>query len=451
MKTTISNAWICSIKGRSVQPVFGNIILENGKITQIEKVKFEEYRGTAKIKVKNIYDAGGRVVTVPNVNFHEHIYSRLSKGLQINGDTNSFYNILDNLWWKLDRSLDMQMVEASAHMAAAESIKNGVTYLFDHHSSPGFTKGSLHTIAGVLKKNKLRGVLCFETTDRNGTALSQKGLDENIDFFQHGVDENIKSMLGLHASFTVDDSTLQKTAGFVRQNDIGIHIHLCEAPADKQLSKSRFGKLPLQRLIDNNLLNTKSILSHSIYLTAKEYNTIEKFGSAIAINPGSNLNNAVGVNNFKFIPDSVPLLCGTDGMHANPAKSFKLIFLMLRNSGLTFEEAFTKMIKIYFDQINFVKQYFPDYPGLQKNDRADFVIWDYIPPTPFYSNNFWGHYIYGVLESPVHSVVQNGSFLMKDKKLSFIDEPEVCKEIFKAGQKLFKQFKQQELKDREQK
>lgn len=451
MKTIISNAWICSIKGNNVRPVFGNLILENGKIADIEKLSFIEQSKPGKSKLDNNYDAGGRVVTIPNVNFHEHIYSRLSKGLQINGDTNSFYNILDNLWWKLDRSLDMQMVEASAQMASAESLKNGVTYLFDHHSSPAFTKGSLHTIAGVLKKNKLRGTLCFETTDRNGTDLSQKGLDENIEFFKTGVDDNVKSMFGLHASFTIDDTTLQKVSMFCNANDIGIHIHLCEAQADRDLSKSRFGKLPLQRLIDNNLLNTKSILSHSIHLTANEYKTIEKFGSAIALNPESNLNNNVGVNQFKNIPDKVSLLCGTDGMHANPAKSFKLIFLILRHAGFTFDEAFAKMIKIYFDQIKFVKQYFPDYPDLQKNDRADFIIWDYIPPTPFNSNNFFGHYIYGVLESPLHSVVQNGSFLMKDKKLSFINEPEVYKEILNAGQKLSKKFKQQELKDREQK
>ncbi|MBZ0198478.1 MAG: amidohydrolase family protein, partial [Ignavibacteriaceae bacterium] len=309
MKTIISNAWICSIKGNSVQPVFGNLILDNGKIVEIEKTKFEEFQKSGNDKEKNVYDAAGRVITIPNVNFHEHIYSRLSKGLQINGDTDSFYNILNNLWWKLDRSLDRQMVEASAQMASAESIKNGVTYLFDHHSSPDFAEGSLERIAGVLKKNKLRGVLCFETTDRNGTALSQKGMDENINFNRHGVDENIKNMFGFHASFTVDDSTFKKAADFVNGNDIGIHIHLCEAEADREISKSRFGKLPLQRLIDNNLLNSKSILSHSIHLTAKEYKKIESSGSAIAINPESNLNNAVGINNFKLIPDSVPLLC----------------------------------------------------------------------------------------------------------------------------------------------
>ncbi|MBZ0198736.1 MAG: hypothetical protein K8H86_02635, partial [Ignavibacteriaceae bacterium] len=107
----------------------------------------------------------------------------------------------------------------------------------------------------------------------------------------------------------------------------------------------------------------------------------------------------------------------------------------------------SKMIKIYFDQISFVKKYFPDYPGLQKNDRADFIVWDYIPPTPFTQNNFFGHYIYGMLESSIQSVVQNGSFLMKDKRLILVDENDAYKNIFSAGKKLFKNFKQQETKD----
>ncbi len=448
MGITISNAWICSIKNRTIKPVFGNLIIEKGKITSIQKVDFSTYLKGESNKNKNSFNAGGRVVTIPNVNFHEHIYSRLSKGLQVSGTSDSFYHILANLWWKLDRSLNLKMIEASARMTVIESIRNGVTYIIDHHSSPVYSKGSLKQIADVVRQHDLRGVLCFETTDRNGENFSINSLNENTRFFENETDSNIKSMFGLHASFTLEDSTLKKVSDYISKNDIGIHIHLSEDATDKMLSKKKFGKLPLQRLIDYDLLNPQSILSHSIHLTKDEYKKIVKYGSAIALNPESNMNNSVGINNFKLIPGELPLLCGTDGMHANPAKSLKLIFLLMRHSGFSFEEAFNRIINIYFNQVDFIKQYFPDFSTLNENDRADFIIHDYIPPTPFSENNFWGHYIYGILDSQIHSVVQNGNFLMKEKKLTGIDESGAYKDIFDTGKKLFQQFKKTEKADR---
>lgn len=438
----IKNAWICQITGESIKPVFGDLVISGGRINEIIPGDFRAYLNSNKARLNDSYDAGGRVVTIPLVNFHEHFYSRLAKGLQIKGDTSSFPNILKNLWWKLDRSLNLSMIKASAQMAAAESIRNGVTYIFDHHSSPDSSNRSLKIIADVLKNHKLRGVLCFETTNRNGKLLSQKSLDENIRFLKNDVNDGIKGMFGLHASFTVNDQTLSAVSKFINEHDFGIHVHLCEDASDKVISKQKFGRLPLQRLIENKLLNDKSILAHSIHLTVNEYRQIAKYRSAVAVNPESNLNNNVGLINFELIPDSLPVLCGTDGMHANPGKSLKLIFLLMRNAGFSFEEAFNRIIKIYFNQIGFVKNYFPDYPSLNKNDRADFLIWDYIPPTPINENNFWGHYIYGILERPVHSVVQDGFFLMRDKQLITINEADLYKAIYSHGEKLFRKFKQ---------
>ncbi len=99
-----------------------------------------------------IINAGGRVVTIPMINFHDHFYSRLAKGLPLKGSMENFEEILQNLWWKLDLALDEEMIRASAQMAALESIRNGVTYIFDHHSSPKSANGSLEIIADVLQR-----------------------------------------------------------------------------------------------------------------------------------------------------------------------------------------------------------------------------------------------------------------------------------------------------------
>jgi cytosine/adenosine deaminase-related metal-dependent hydrolase len=432
----IKNAWICQIENNSIKPVFGNISFVDGIISNISQRDFLAYDYRTESDEGSI-DAGGRVLTIPSINFHDHFYSRLAKGLILKGPMNNFHNILKNLWWKVDLALDEEMIRASAQMASMESVRNGVTYIFDHHSSPNYAKNSLNVISDVLKESDLRGALCFEISDRNGKANAEDAINETTEFLNsHLYDENIKSLIGLHASFTLSNSSLKKAAEIQQKYNCGIHIHVCEDKIDSEKSLSKFKKLPAQRLLDYGLLNEKSILAHGIHTSKKDYNIIRKKGSALVLNPESNMNNAVGLPKFSMVLDGVPLLCGTDGMSSNPARSLKQLFLLGRHSGMSFESAFKWIQKIYFDQIYFIKNYFSDFTSMMIGDRADFIIWDYVPPTPFLSENFWGHFIYGILERPVHSVVQNGKVLMNNFR--FIKDYENYKKsISEQGKRLF--------------
>ena len=433
----IKNAWICQIESESVNPTFRNLIIENGLITKIISADDSPSK-----KDFDVIDAQGKVLTAPNVNFHDHVYSRLAKGLPFTGSMANFPEILQNLWWKLDLLLDHEMIKASAYMAAMESIRNGVTYIFDHHASPSHTLGSLKCIKEALKEFNVRNVLCFETSDRNGEQLKIEALKENQDFILKDTDKDSKALFGLHASFTVDDSTLNSIRNFLEKKDAGIHIHVCEDESDKSLSLKRYGKSPVQRLLDYNLINEKSILVHGIHITKNEFVQLKDKKPALAINLDSNLNNAVGTPIFENIPEEISVLCGTDGMYANIPRSQKQFFLMMRNQKLSFDKAFYIFRKMYFDQLNFIKKYFPDFGSLHTGDRADVIIWNYVPPTPLNSNNFFGHFIYGILERPIITVLQNGKVLMNDYRLIGIDENEINNYVYSQGKRLFESLTQ---------
>jgi cytosine/adenosine deaminase-related metal-dependent hydrolase len=442
-KLEITNAFICTIENRSITPVFGDLLIVNGKIVSITPKEFHPGILTEPAKLSNeheVYNSGGRVVTIPLVNFHDHIYSRLAKGLPTKGDSSNFENILKYLWWILDEQLDLDMTEASTQMDALESIRAGVTYIFDHHSSPTFAAESLRTIRDTLDSFKLRGVLCFESTDRNGQVKSDAGLEENADFMRKYTNENFKGMFGLHASFTLNDDTLARVSRLIQELNAGIHIHLCEGVADRDNSKLLYGDYPLERLKKFALLNDKSIVAHGIHLKPQEIEEIKKYNTQMVFNLDSNLNNSVGTPNFGKISDGNKILAGTDGMHANISRSLKQIFLISRMQQLSFGDAFGMFINMYFNQVEFAQKYFPDFPLLQVNGRADFIVWDYVVPTPLTGENFWGHYIYGMLEYPVRSVVQNGNFLMKDYVLQGINEAPVQRNIYEQGQRLLEKF-----------
>ncbi len=435
----IINAWICQVSEKEIVPVFGDIFISEGRISDIKKKDFNELFLNSSSGSKETIDAAGRVVTVPMINFHDHFYSRLAKGLPVKGSMKNFKKILQNLWWKLDLALDDEMIRASAQMAVLESIRNGVTYIFDHHSSPDSAEGSLNTIANVIREFGLRGVLCFETTDRNGELLAEKGILENIDFIKNSTDNDLKGLLGLHASFTLNDDTLNKVSEIAKEHDLGIHIHLCEDKIDREDSFTNYKNSPVNRLIKYNLLNDRSILAHGIHLTEKEYKLIKENGSALAYNLDSNLNNAVGIPDFTSTKFNIPVLAGTDGMNSDPARTLKQIFLLSRFQGMSFDESFKFLKKVYFDQLNFIRKYYPDFTTLGVSDRADILIWDYIPPTPFKQENFWGHFIYGILDRQAQSVIQNGKILMNNFRITF-DDTEYQKNIVEQGNRLYKKM-----------
>ncbi|PKL81913.1 MAG: hypothetical protein CVV24_12810 [Ignavibacteriae bacterium HGW-Ignavibacteriae-3] len=432
----IENVWLCPFIAGEVIPLFGDITISGGVISKIKAKNFQTYLKNPEKVQKNSFNARGRVMTLPLVNFHDHIYSRLAKGLPLTGDFGNFQNVLHNLWWKLDRALDKDMITASAQMAAMESIRNGVTYIFDHHSSQNKISGSLTTIKNTLHEFGLRGVLCFESTDRNGTEKAMAGLSENKNFFTSQLNGDFHGMLGLHASFTLSNDLLREAHLVQNQFDLGIHIHVAEDDSDNKLSVEFTGKKPIRRLRSFKLINSKSILVHGVHLSKNDFIKISEVDGALAFCPDSNLNNSVGLPQFGEIPKSISFLTGTDGMHSNVARSMKQLFLLARGQENSFDDSTALIKKIYSDQITFAKRYFHDFPLLQQGERADMVLWDYVPPTPLKKDNFWGHYIYGILEYPVHSVLQNGEFLMKEFKFVDVNESKIKNDVYLQGERL---------------
>lgn len=432
------NGWFAQIVNNQLKPLFGAVIINNGIISEIIETGnfvniFELYPNSEKL------DLYGKLVTVPLVNYHEHIYSKLAKGLSINSKMSNFNEILGDYWWVVDKQLDLEMVKYSALLTGIDSIKNGVGTIFDHHSSPSYVKNSLKTVSDALATLNIKNVLCYEITDRNGVSKTAEALDETIDFIKNLQNEFSKALIGLHASFTLDDSTLLKISEIQKNTECGIHIHVCEDKADRTESIIKYSKAPVDRLRNYNLINKKSIIAHGVHLTADEIDYIAEAGGNLAINPDSNLNNSVGVINFRLLED-IKILLGTDGMHHNMLKSLKNVFLLARYQGLSFSDTFKLINRIYVNQNDFYKAFFAKSCTINIGDFAELVVWDYIAPTEINENNVWGHIIYGLTECSANDFIIGNEFILKNKEIKILDERAVLKEGIKQGKKLYSQI-----------
>ncbi|MCX6041558.1 MAG: amidohydrolase family protein, partial [Caldilinea sp.] len=165
------------------------------------------------------WDAAGKLLMPGQICAHTHFYGAFARGMYIPGPpAKDFPEILQTLWWKLDKALDLEGVRSSAEVCLVDAIRNGTTTLVDHHASQRAIDGSLDVIADAVLQSGLRAALCYEVTDRDGPEAAQAGLRENVRFLRRVQEEQaagqgrLAALFGLHASLTLSDATLARCA-----------------------------------------------------------------------------------------------------------------------------------------------------------------------------------------------------------------------------------------------
>jgi cytosine/adenosine deaminase-related metal-dependent hydrolase len=264
--------------------------------------------------VDTALDCHGCHLEPGRVNAHTHIYSGLAPLGMPEPDVQpeNFVQILERIWWRLDRALDEESLRASARYYAAESLLAGTTTLIDHHESPNFIDGSLDVLADACQEIGIRAVLCYGATERNcGRQEARRGLAECRRFARTNDRPLIQGVVALHASFTVSDETIAEAAEVCRDLDTVMHVHVSEDLADVADAKERGYDGPLERLLDFEALPAGSILAHCVHCGATQVSTANGHGLWIVQNPRSNRGNRVGYPTA--LGASARVALGTDG------------------------------------------------------------------------------------------------------------------------------------------
>jgi cytosine/adenosine deaminase-related metal-dependent hydrolase len=255
-----------------------------------------------------------------HVNAHTHLYSALAPlGMpppEVPPAT--FLQILERIWWRLDRAIDRDILDAGARLYVAEALLAGATCLIDHHESPDFIAGSLDVIADACQELGMPAVLCYGATERNrGLAEAEQGLEECRRFVRDNQRPLVRGVVGLHASFTVSDETICQAADLARELGTVLHLHMAEGPEDLEDARSRGYAGPLGRLQQLDALIPGSIFAHGVHLTADEVRLCAEHDIWLVQNPRSNKGNRVGYPGNLHASPRVAL--GTDGYAADMA------------------------------------------------------------------------------------------------------------------------------------
>jgi cytosine/adenosine deaminase-related metal-dependent hydrolase len=238
-----------------------NEIMEGGAV-RVDGALITDVGPTAQLLAAypqdDVVDAGGQLIMPGNICGHTHFYGSFARGMAIPGEPpRDFPEILEKLWWRLDRALLAEDVKYSALVCLVDAIKHGTTTLIDHHASPSALGGSLDLIAEAVGEAGLRASLCYEVTDRNGMDEAAAGIAENVRFLRtvKGMDNPLlAASFGLHASLTLSDETLADCVAAAQGLDTGFHIHAAEGVSDQEDSLRKSGKRVVERLHDAGIL-----------------------------------------------------------------------------------------------------------------------------------------------------------------------------------------------------
>jgi putative selenium metabolism protein SsnA len=376
-----------------------------------------------------VVDCSNKVIMPGFICTHHHFYSTMARGMAIPGEpASNFVEILERLWWKLDMALSAEDITLSAQIPLIECIRNGTTTVIDHHASPAMRDGSLDLIESAVRQAGLRASLCYEVSDRN---VPSGGIKENERFIKKvgKGDGQIVAMMGLHASFTLSDATLEKCVGIAKDAGVGCHIHVAEDVSDRDDSVKKYGMPTVKRLDKMGASGQKSLFVHCVHIDDAEMDIIAATKTAVVHNPESNMNNAVGVTRIlDMLKKGILVGLGTDGMSSDMLAQMRCAYLLHRLANRDPRVAFMEAPQMLLpNNAEICERQF----GLKLGEiavglPADLAILDYQPPTPLSADNFLGHLIFGLVDATVDTTVCKGKILMKNKKIIALDEERIA-------------------------
>jgi len=433
------------ITGRGPVYADGYIHVRDGRIAAIGSAKSAR-RVSGAIEI----DAGGRYALPGFINPHMHFYGAFARGMEL-PRMRSFGQVLERLWWKLDRALTLEDVYVCARLGAMESLRAGVTTVFDHHASYGAIMGSLGAVAKGISEAGLRASLCFEISDRCGRRARDMALDESASWLELVRAElaedpryRLRGMVGLHASMTLSHETLNLARSLMDDYGARSHVHVAEAREDVELSRREHRATPAARFVKSGVLNEGSIAAHCVHVTAGEISALAKRGVCVAHNPVSNLNNAVGVAPvLEMVREGVPVAVGTDGMSAQLTCDLKLASVLHKLARRDAQAGWGELEYMVYGVAPWLASgaFGYDVGHLKKGAAADIVVSEARPVTPLTADNSFGHVMFGILGAPVRTAIVDGRIRMKDFKIVGADENALAREAARRAKALWRRIK----------
>jgi putative selenium metabolism protein SsnA len=360
------------------------------------------------------------------INAHHHLYSTFARGFSPPGPPpRNFMDVLENLWWKVDRALDSEDVYYSSLLAVMHAARAGCTTIIDHHASPSCWDGSLDQVEKAFRDVGLSGCLCYEVTDRN---VAGEGIEENERYIkkcQAADDDQMSALFGMHALLTLGTKTLERCAEVGHGLGAGFHVHAAEDMIDVTVTMEKYQRAVMDRFLDFGIPGSKSLFAHGIHFAAREMDLLRSTDSMLVNNPESNMNNGLSVSPIlEMLKHGVLVGVGTDGMSSHLISQARAMYLHQRTYRRDPAVAFVEACEILLQGNRTIcNRLFKEPRGmLTAGSVADIAIHEYVPFTPLTEDTFYGHLLFGLSFARVRTTIARGNVIVDEGRIPHLDE-----------------------------
>jgi 5-methylthioadenosine/S-adenosylhomocysteine deaminase len=381
-------------------------------------------------------DVRDQVVLPGLINTHTHAPMVMFRGL---ADDLALMDWLQKYIFPAEaKTVSPEFVRTGTRLAALEMIQSGTTTYTDMYYFE-------EEIAKTTREAGLRGVLGetiiqFPVADAKTPAEALVRAETYIKAFQN--DPLITPAVAPHAMYTLDKATLVASAELGRKYNVPVLIHVAETQDEVKTAREQYQATPVGFLESIGFFGPRTVAAHGVWVNDDDIAILKRRNVGVSHNPESNMKLASGTAPvLKYLAAGVTLSLGTDGAASNnDLDMFEAMrqasFLAKLSSGNP--TAVPAQVALDLATIGGARTLGLDKTigSLEKGKRADLITvsMNSARQTPMY--DAVSHVVYVTRGDDVRNTIVNGKVLMRDRKVTTLNEAEVLSQARALAQKV---------------
>lgn len=386
-----------------------DLLIDGGKIAKIAPA------GSLPIpQFGEVMNCDGKVVLPTFVNAHTHAAMTLMRGICEDRVLESWLHGI----WEVEDRMDQDFVYIGTRIAALEMVRTGTTafndqYWYANHAQQAAADAGIRATVGRVVLDNFdakEAAMLRETCERMYEESRSWG---PLSAFAANI----------HSVYTVSEEMIRWTTEFARKRGLRIHVHVAETATEVENCRKAHGGLsPVEYLDALGVLGPDVIAAHCLHLSDHDVELLGSRGVSCVHNINSNLKLASGYRfRFRELKEAGANVClGTDGC----ASSNNLDLLEAMKTAALVQKAWrgdpTAMpLEDVFAcaTVNGAKALGLDSGVVEEGRSADLMVVDtdstyFLSDAPFLAN-----FIYSAHSDCIDSVLCNGEFLMRGRRI----------------------------------
>jgi 5-methylthioadenosine/S-adenosylhomocysteine deaminase len=371
------------------------------------------------------------------VNTHTHLPMSLFRGLADDLPLMTWLN--DHIFPAEAAFVQPESVYAGTLLACAELLLSGTTtccggYFYEHVCAQAVSRSGLRAVLG-------QGIIDYPAPGVPDPSENTSVARDFIHRWLHA-DPLIQPSIFCHSPYTCADKTLQTAKEIAGSAGALFQIHAAETRSEYELIKDSYHMSPIAYLDSLNILDSRTLLVHAIWLDDADIDIVARSGAAVSHTPESAMKLGSGVARIQeFMDAGIRVGLGTDGCASNNNLDMfqemdttaKLHKVSTMNPQAMKSRTVLGMATIAGARAIGLDR---TIGSLEPGKQADIVILETQTPhlTPLYHPE--SHIVYAAKGSDVRDVMVSGKWRVKNRRLISMNLDDILDQARAQGKRI---------------